>query len=221
MSGNRVLVIAPHMDDELIGCGGSILKMIDAKKHVAVAYVTDGSYFLNKPENRNSEIKKRRLEVDTVKKKLGFDTFFMNIPDRTLQHCEIALRSFVKVLQEYQPKEVYIPHSAESDREHRLTNELFYEACWLAEDTFDMELNSDFTKIKSVFEYEIWTPIHKPDYFEDISKYIDKKCEYINIYASQVKFVDYAQAVKGLNLYRGTMRQGSASYSEAFRVKHY
>ncbi|MFO0730634.1 MAG: PIG-L family deacetylase [Nitrospiraceae bacterium] len=40
--GSRVVVLAPHMDDETVGCGGLIRKMTESRKDVRVLFMTDG-----------------------------------------------------------------------------------------------------------------------------------------------------------------------------------
>lgn len=218
----RILVIAPHMDDELIGCGGSILKHMENKRQVAIAYVTDGSYFLKDENARDTERSRRHLEVNQVLKALNIHAYFLDIPDRTLIYCKDALCKFVEVLQTYQPDAVYIPHADEYDREHQLTNTLYREACWLASETFRSGTRrEEMQPVRIVLEYEVWTPLAMPQYYELIDNYIDKKCELISLYESQITHMDYAQAIRGLNLYRGVMKTGNYNHAEAFMVRNY
>lgn len=215
----RVLVLAPHMDDEVIGCGGSLLKHQRENRKLAVVYFTDGSHFVDSSTDRDILREIRRGEAERVGGQLGMKSYFLDIPDRTLAYHPEIVRQIVCILQEYQPDIVYLPHSGETDREHRLVNEIYSEACWLAEDTYALKWKKSMETPQIVLEYEVWTPLIRPQYWEDIGRYMDQKTELINLYSSQRKFCDYAQAARMLNGYRGTMLNGSLSYAEAFVFK--
>ena len=52
---HKVLVLAPHMDDEVIGCGGSLIKHNEAGDSIDVIYFTNGSHFVSDKEAENGE----------------------------------------------------------------------------------------------------------------------------------------------------------------------
>ena len=72
--------------------------------------------------------------------------------------------------------------------------------------------------IYDVISYEIHTLMQEVNYYEDISGVASEKVRLINLYKSQVKVVNYADAIMGLNKYRGIMR-GNSEYAEAFKVE--
>jgi len=57
------------------------------------------------------------------------------------------------------------------------------------------------------------------DLYEDITYYMDNKMYLISYYESQIMFTDYAEAARGLNVYRGTIGKGKKSYAEAFKIQ--
>lgn len=215
----KVLVLAPHMDDEVIGCGGSLLKHRDANRELAVLYLTDGSHFMQDSIDCEALRTIRKREAEQVSRLLGMKSYFLNVPDRTLAYNPEIIHQIICILQDYQPDIVYVPHCGEADREHRLCNEIYSEACWLAEDIYALKWKRSMNTPKVVLEYEIWTPLAKPQYLEDINRYMKQKVELINLYSSQRRFCDYAQAFEMLNGYRGTMQTGNLSYAEAFAFK--
>ena len=213
----NILVLAPHMDDEVIGCGGSILKHIYAGNDVSVLFFTDGSNFASEKAKADLLKKNRMDEVIKVMKFLKATPYFLNVPDRTLSYNTRILQEVIKVLQEIQPDIIYVPHIKEGDREHRIVNEIFREAFWLASDVKQLNNGESLKVAEYILEYEVWEPIYNPNYYEDIGAFIDKKCEAIKMYESQKKFFDYAFAIRGLNQYRGAMSH--VCYAEAFNVK--
>ena len=138
----RVLVLAPHMDDEVIGCGGSLLKHRDENRELAVVYFTDGSHFMENSTDCKTLSMIRRREAEQVGYQLGLNPYFLNIPDRTLSYNGKVVRQIMSILQEYQPNIVYLPHCGEADYEHRVVNKIYSEAYWLAEDTTTRATNS-------------------------------------------------------------------------------
>ena len=213
----KILVLAPHMDDEIIGCGGSIIKHIKAGRDVAVLFFTDGSNLISNKSVADILRDNRKKESEKVMSFLGITPYYLNIPDRTLSYNANILNEVIEILQKVQPDIIYVPHQNEGDREHRLVSEIFNEAFWLASDTYQLIYKNPMKIAKYIFEYEVWEPINNPNYYEDIEAFIDVKCEAISMYESQKTFFDYAFAIKGLNQYRGVMSQ--TRYAEAFLVK--
>lgn len=214
---HNVLVLAPHMDDEIIGCGGSIIKHIHAGRTVAVLFFTDGSNLIIDKKLAETLKENRKKETEKVMSFLGATPYYLDIPDRTLSYNTNILKSVIGVLQKVQPDIIYVPHGKEGDREHRLVREVFTEAFWLASDIYQLTYKRPLKMAEYVLEYEVWKPMSNPNYYEDIEEVIEEKCKAIRMYKSQKLFFDYALAIMGLNQYRGAMSQ--MRYAEAFHVK--
>ena len=216
---HKVLVLAPHMDDEVIGCGGSLIKHSEAGDSIDVIYFTNGSHFVNDMELRKQRMEKRLSEAKRVCGELGMKYHSLNIDDRSLAYNETVLRNVVDLLIEISPDIVYVPHKKEGDHEHRIVHKIFCEANWLASDVFFIKNGKNRECPKLVLEYEVWTPLTKIDLYEDITDYMDRKMDLISYYESQIMFTDYAEAARGLNVYRGTIGKGKKSYAEAFKIQ--
>ena len=214
---NKVMVFAPHMDDEVIGCGGSILKHIGAGREVVVVFFTDGSNLISDKKIADMLKKNRKQEAEAVMSFLGITAYYLDIPDRKLSYNTDILNRVIEILQKVQPDVIYIPHQKEGDREHRLVSEIFNEAFWLASETYQLISKKQMRTAKYILEYEVWEPIHNPNYSEDIEAFIDIKCGAIRMYNSQKNFFDYAFAIRGLNQYRGAISH--LHYAEAFLIK--
>jgi LmbE family N-acetylglucosaminyl deacetylase len=118
-----------------------------------------------------------------------------------------------------EPNIVYLPHLKEGDFEHRLVSQISQEALWIASSKYFPELGGRYEKrYEAVLFYEIWTPLTSPQYFEDISQFKVKKIEAIKCYSTQLNLMNLAEAILGLNRYRGEMHRG-VSFAEAFSVK--
>lgn len=76
---NKVMVFAPHMDDEVIGCGGSILKHIGAGREVVVVFFTDGSNLISDKKIADMLKKNRKQEAEAVMSFLGITAYYLDI----------------------------------------------------------------------------------------------------------------------------------------------
>ena len=108
---NRILVIAPHPDDEILGCGGIMIKNIAEGNEVYVSIVTKGCPPLYKPERTaiNQKDARNCHQHIGVKK-----TFFLDFPAAMLEKVDrFELNGkILDLMKEIQPDEVYIPHSS-------------------------------------------------------------------------------------------------------------
>lgn len=119
---NKVLVIAPHPDDEVLGCGGTIVKHVRGGDEVYLCIVTKAY----PPEWPEAEIKERREEVLRVNGILGIKkTYFLDLPAvklDTIPRKELN-DAISQIVNEAQPEVVYIPHRGDVNQDHRLVFE--------------------------------------------------------------------------------------------------
>ncbi len=190
---DKCLVVAPHPDDESLGCGGFLIKNA---KHCDVLVLTDGSLGdLELSREKNIEIRKEELKA--AMSYLGVNSFScLNIPDKKLQ---FHLNELKKI--NFHPYTyVFVPNRYESHIDH---------AC--VYDAVKAELKPGRSRLVS---YEVWSALPVVSTFLDISDVVSKKAELINIYQSQMKRINYREKILALNFYRGMRIY--ADYAEAF-----
>lgn len=210
---NRVLVIAPHPDDEIIGCGGTILKHVDLGDKVFVFFVTNGevsekaNIYERKCQERYAEVK--RIYALTPIEIL----LWPEIPAREIESNYLTIRNRLeKVFRKLKPNIVYLPHEKETDFDHELVHSIAKEAYFMSH----INKENTFNNVKAeLLGYEVWTPINKIYKIINIDFYIKKKKELINMYKSQVQNIAYADGISGLNVYRGEFF-GNCKYAEVF-----
>jgi LmbE family N-acetylglucosaminyl deacetylase len=110
------IVFAPHQDDETLGCGGMIIRKKQAGADVKIVFMTDGSR--SHPFIDEATLASMRIqEALAAAKKLGLssgDVFLIGIRDGNLaDDQENAIAQVRRLLEMYQPEEVYIPYHAE------------------------------------------------------------------------------------------------------------
>ena len=113
---NRILIIAPHPDDEVLGCGGTIARLVRKGKIVTVAIVTKGT-----PVFPASQVKQVRQEARKANKLLGTELLFLDLPVTTLHLMpEHKLnRVFDNLIQKTKPDAVFAPFPGDRHEDHR------------------------------------------------------------------------------------------------------
>lgn len=110
----RVLVFAPHNDDEVLGVGGTIAKYAQQGHEVFVCEVTS---WLENTESTNA-LKKEALEAHDI---LGVkDTIFLDLPVVHLKETSTHIKNnkFLEVVKDIRPEVAFIPHIGDMHVDH-------------------------------------------------------------------------------------------------------
>ena len=196
--GERFLVVAPHPDDETVGCGGllahygpqcEVLLLTDGRK----GGPADGS----KTEEETAEIRRAEFEAVAAFFKVA-SVKALSLPDSCLRENPKAVSSVD--LRRYD--KIFIPYRLERHPDHAAANRIIRKLY-------------KWQRCKAeLLEYEVWSPITAPNRFLDISNVMDRKLEGIRLYKSQIKELNYEALAIGLNGYRGAPHH--IPYCEAF-----
>ena len=148
------LVIAPHPDDDVLGCGGVIAQKCAAGQAVHVAFLTDGSASHRGIDPRELATI-RRTEATECARRLGVapaNLHFLDYPDGQVLEIDpdSIIGDFLLLLRKISPQAVYIPHLLEPTLDHKVTATCAYEAIQRAEVSL------------KVYEYGIWYWHHWP-----------------------------------------------------------
>jgi len=213
----KILVLAPHPDDDVLGCGGTILNHTQKGDEVFVVFLTSGDAGdLSISKEELATIRKK--EAQEAAKVLGVkNLIFLDIPDGQIEYGQPHLVQLIETIRKIQPDIVYMPHAKEAHRDHANTFILGYEAIIRAGANSFQEYKGKSWYVPTVLCYEVWTPLQDVHYIADISVHINKKLEALRKHASQIKNLQYDEAIKGLNRYRGAMT-GKGKYCESIQV---
>ena len=179
----KVLVVAPHPDDEVLGCGGTISKHVADGDEVALCIVTK-TFPPEWPEDFHET---RLVEIDKSRTILGISKIFSldfetamldSIPQRTI-NSKIS-----EIVENYNPDIMYIPFGGDLHRDHRV----IFESCLVSirpRDNFPNKVLSYETLSETSWGAHISPFV--PNYYVDIEKHIDKKLKGMKAYSSEVK----------------------------------
>ncbi len=200
-----VIVFAPHPDDDVIGCGGAIIQHVKKGDRVCIVYLTSGDAW---PKGVEELAKIRELEATEATALLGVqDLIFFREPDGYLAATERNKEKVIQIILEHKPDIVYVTHEVEEHKDHKAAFRLVIDAI--------KKIPQETLKKPQILSYEVWTPLQKISMVKNISREIELKLQALREHKSQLKSVNYIEAVKGLNRYRGIMKQKGA-YAECF-----
>lgn len=190
----KLLVISPHPDDEILWCWWTLLKNKDLFDETFCLYLNywEQSNALKNIILDSDKIKIRFNEIVNIKRLLWFNKIEMIYEwNKKIWNSKI-IKKFQEIVNEYEPDVLMIPWFWDEHVDHKIIS--YYLSEWI--------IKHKILKECIVFAYEIWSPLINPNYFEDISDFVDKKTDLIWVYESVTKYVDYWKCVKWLNSYR-------------------
>lgn len=216
----KVLVIAPHPDDEVLGCGGTIKKHAKAGDQVHLCIVTKAytpDWTKDFLENRKCEIKKA-TELLGIKK-----IFLLDFP--TVKLDTVSQKSIndalLKVVEEVKPDIAFIPFFGDINKDHKIVSEASLVA-------LRPKPNSTCQKI---FCYEVlseteWAnppkdlkEVFLPNFYEDVSDFIEDKLKAMQAYESELKEYPHPRSQEGIKIL--AQKRGmevAKKYAEAFML---
>jgi len=201
-----VIVLAPHMDDEVIGPGGTVVQHLKAKAKMTFVLMTDGR--AGDPAARVSMAETRKNETRRAAEMLGVnDVVFLDGPDGALDDTPEIVSALEKIIVQRGAAIIYAPGVTDHHRDHWATNRILRK-------TLD-RLPEKVTKNLVIRGYEVWTPL-PANRMSDISDVVEIKRQCIEAFASQTRLIDYARTILGLNQYRSMVHLCGRGYAEAF-----
>jgi N-acetylglucosamine malate deacetylase 1 len=213
----RVLVVAAHPDDEVLGCGGTLAWHVTKGDSVSVIFLSDGE--LSRLDSSQQSVQSRTLAAQKAAGEIGdISTYFFDFPDNQLD--TIPLLTIVQMIEEIgssvKPSIVYTHHFGDLNIDHRI-------ACQATLTAFRPIAG---TSCHTILTFETpssteWS-IKKsdtfiPNYFVDIQPFLDIKFNALECYSSEMYPPPHPRSVssiRALALLRGS--QVGLQAAEAF-----
>lgn len=200
-AASRVLVVAPHPDDETIGCGGTMAMLADAGADVKVVVATDGEATIGSPHPPEGTAALRRAEAEAACAVLGVPApVFLGLPDGGLAERVPALASGLRRVHDaLDPQLVLTPWPLDRHPDHRTCARVVGDL--VGEDT-------------EVWGYEAHVPL-TPTRTVDVTPVVDRKRSALRAHATAGLAMDL-EATLGLNRWRSIPVSGGTGFAEAF-----
>jgi N-acetylglucosamine malate deacetylase 1 len=215
----NVIVISAHPDDETLGAGGTLLKHKENGDEIYWLILTN--IFENQGFSKN-RIQIRQDEIEKVAKSFGFKQVFkLDYPTMTLSSSSLnkLIPEISKIFMEVKPEIIYSINRSDAHSDHR----------YLSDAVMACTKSFRYPFIKKVLMYEcisetefapaFFEKVFIPNYFVDITEYMDKKIEIMRIFESELgepPFPRSEENIKALARFRGS--SVGCHFAEAFQV---
>ena len=190
----KILVIAPHPDDEVLGCGGTIKRYVKEGNDVFLCIVTKAYT----PDWKEDFIKNRKKEITHASNTLGIkETFVLDLPTvklDTIPQKELNGK-ISSVIGKINPDVLYIPYVGDLNRDHRLV----FEACLVSARPFK-------NKIKKILVYEVLSETEwgfksfSPTVYIDIKETLKAKLRAMSCYKSELRKYPHPRSLEGISI---------------------
>lgn len=198
----RVLVIAPHMDDEVLGLGGTICKHVDQGDTVRVLFVANRAY---NHRYDPSLIQREKGHALLAKAILGYqDAKFADLNDEQLDD---KLAPVIQVIEDciadFNPDMVYVNHRGDTNQDHKAVFEATMIAC--------RPISSlGRHRIRRLLCYEVLSSTDQappfkefnflPNYYVDISAFLLRKQQALQCYQTELRSFPHPRSVEGIRV---------------------
>jgi len=219
----RVLVVAAHPDDEVLGCGGTIARHADAGDQVQVLIVAEGATSRQQHRDRSqatdelSALAQAAQQAGAILGAQGVE--LLGLPDNRLDSLDRLdlIKQIEERIARHQPQVVYVHHSGDVNIDHRRLHEAVVTACRPIPGQPVRRLLSFEVASSTEWQPPGSAPAFQPNWFVDISAQWLRKREALEAYASEMRPWPHARSIEALeHLARWRGAQVGVEAAEAF-----
>jgi LmbE family N-acetylglucosaminyl deacetylase/glycosyltransferase involved in cell wall biosynthesis len=204
VGNGRVLVFAPHPDDEVFSCGGAIVRHVEHGDPLKVIIATDGGYPVTGQQSIPEYKKIRKEESRNAAKVLGYgEPEFLGYEDRGLKFDEKLIIHLHDIISKFQPQFVYLPAHSEIHPDHRILSKAVTEAA----KRYQPNINLIYTELGQIQSVNLLL---------DITDVHDQLNRAIDCFPSQLAVLDYKHFITALHTYRTYTLGKEVKYAEAY-----
>ena len=193
--GQRIAVVAPHPDDEMLGAGGTLMHALHGGAAVRCVYVTSS----HPPAQVEAE-------AAQVADRVGYRTQFLRFPVHAIPLTDESIEAFAHALTAEPVDTLFLPFVLDDHEDHRRTNQLLWEA-WQ---------RGLIGEAIEVWGYQVYSPV-LPNVVVDISDVAQTKASVVRLWTSQMKRRKLDHYILGFNAFNMRLLP-KAEYVEAFFV---
>jgi len=210
----KILVIAAHPDDEVLGCGGALVKHKNSKDEISLVFLSDG--YTSRKDGKN-----RSKQLNLVTKYLRIkNLFLLNLKDNQLDQQPLLkiIKNLETIIKKIKPEIIYTHSDKDLNIDHQITSKATVTASRLFQNKYIKKILF-FEILSSTEQSSSFTNYFSPNYFIDITTTIKDKIKLCTFYKDEFKkkpFPRSYESVKALAKYRGNFV--GKHYAEAFEV---
>ena len=222
----KILIISAHPDDEILGCGGLIKKNIKKKNRIRILFLAEGVTSRYPKNELNNSIVIKKSEMRNKNAILALNSLGVKKSEiflSTNKCCRLddfnqleIVKVIEKHIKEFKPNQIFTHWHSDANIDHRIVHQA----------TITASRPVYKFKINLIASYEVLSSTEwnfkesfNPNYFEDITDYIDDKVRALKFYKYEIKSYPHSRSIKSiisLSNYRGV--QSGFKNAEAFQI---
>lgn len=207
----KILVFAAHPDDELLGLGGTIRRLVNEGKEVHAVILAEGltSRSKKRTDTAENELKDLQNDARNAAKIVGYTSInFCNFPDNRMDSVDLldVIKTVSQFVEKYEPDTIFTHHYGDLNIDHRITCEAVLTACRPV----------GVYKVKRIYAFETpsstewnfkYTEAFHPNVYFDVTSTIEAKIQGMDCYrteSTQSPHPRSAESLRALGQYRGS-----------------
>lgn len=199
----KILVVAAHPDDEILGCGGTMAVHSRIEDEVYVLILGEGITSRDESrdkEKRVKEIDSLKMNIESANKIVGTrESFVFDFPDNRFD--SVSLLDIIKVIEkvknEIRPDIIYTHHQGDLNVDHQIAFRAVMTACRPLKDESVKEIYS-FEVLSSTEWASDNSKYFMPNYFINITDTIEKKTQAMKAYTTEIRDFPHPRSVKSI-----------------------
>jgi len=215
----KMLVIAAHSDDEVLGCGGTIAEQASRGTEIFVIFLTNGVGARNvEPDDprvvRRAEAARKAGDILGIKEIIQLD-----YPDNRLDSLPLLdiVQSIETVIAEFEPSVILTHFANDLNVDHRICHQAVLTAC-RPQPGHPVRTILGF-EVASSTEWTFSAPAFVPNFFVDITAHLDKKLQALDTYREEMRPAPHPRSVNSIEaLVRWRGATVGCDAAEAFSV---
>jgi len=200
---NNVLIIAAHPDDEVLGCGATIPKLVDRGAHVFIALLSKGitSRYINPkdvPADKIAKIKECANTAAQIMK--AEDIVLYDFPDNRFDTVPLLdiVKTVDELIQKIKPKIIYTHHGGDLNIDHAITFKAVLTATRPMKGNLLKKLYSFEVASSTEWAFGRYYPIFRPNVFVDVNNTLKFKIEAMKCYQTEVKSFPHPRSTESI-----------------------
>jgi LmbE family N-acetylglucosaminyl deacetylase len=210
---NRILVVAAHPDDEVLGCGATLARHCSEGREVHVLILCEGVTSRDETrdaETRRTEIAALKTSAELAAKALGTQPpLLAGLPDNRLDSIPLidVIKQVERVVRDIRPAIVYTHHGGDLNVDHRIAHQAVMTACRPVPKSFVAEIYAFETASSTEWSDSAIGAPFIPSRFVDVGEWMEKKILALGAYGSEMRPFPHARslaAIQALARWRGS-----------------
>ena len=206
----KILVIVAHPDDEMLGCGGTLLKLKKENCEIKSIFLSDGESSRSKKKNYKKEIKTRENQAIKISKNAGFiKPKFFRLRDNSLDKYPLlkVIKKIEKEMSGFNPNIIFTHSDVDLNIDHQYTANAVLTAARPENKDSVSEILFFEVNSSTDFQAQYGDKSFKPNFFVDISKTLSFKSKALKCYKSEMRAYPHSRSIKSIinhNIARGS-----------------